>query len=211
MDTSYDTQNAAAAFRLLGSLFSVDPVIDEGGPELFDSIAAMDVDEEAEPWPFVERDVCASLLSVMKDGASGDRIELARMYRRLFIGPMPMQAPPYGSVYTDRDQVLFGEATLELRAWLNRVGIGIAKDEAAPEDHIGTMLSLLAWIIETKPQVLDEYLAEHLLTWAPHYLDELESAAQEGFYVALAQLTRLTLEGLREELKLEVVEPRFYR
>ena len=33
-------------------------------------------------------------------------------YRRLFVGPGHLPAPPWGSVYTDRECVIFGEATL---------------------------------------------------------------------------------------------------
>ena len=91
------------------------------------------------------------------------------------------------------------------------MGIGVDNDEVAPEDHIATMLSLAAWIMRVKPAVLKEYLEKHLLTWAPHYLDELEEAAGDGFYGSLAALAALTLDGAREQLDLQIEVPRFYR
>ncbi len=203
--------SAAAAFDLMGLLFACDPVQDERSPELFAQVAAMDVELMSSEWPFVDPGLAKPLLEEMKRGASGDLCELAREYRRLFVGPQALPAPPYGSVYTDRDQVVFGESTLALRAWLRRVGIAVENDEVAPEDHIGIMLQLLAWIMRTKPALTDDYLVLHVLTWAPHFLSQLEDAAAPGLYRALAQLANATLTAAQSELGLHVEEPRFYR
>ena len=211
MAETMDFEAASAAIDLLGTLFASDPKRDAESADAFNSLATMNVDAVAVDWPFVDAEVCAPLLRGLQEGALKGADELAKEYRRLFVGPNALQAPPYGSVYTDPDQVLFGASTLALRGWLNEVGIGIDNDEVAPEDHIATMLSLAAWIMRVKPAVLEEYLAKHLLTWAPHYLGELGEAASDGFYRCLATLAGLTLEGAREQLGLNVEEPRFYR
>ena len=127
------------------------------------------------------------------------------------MGPGHLPAPPWGSVYTDRECVVFGEATLALRAWMRRIGVARTTDERTPEDHIGLMLALLAYLAEERPELTDEYLRDHLLTWAPHYLEALEEAADHPIYQGLAALTRSTLLGLQEARGLEVVTPRFYR
>ncbi len=173
--------------------------------------------------------------------------DLTWEFRRLFVGPGVKPAPPWGSVYTDRDRVVFGASTLELRAWMRERGVarttgweadqvvaraagqeaGRAADCAAgqegrraagqvtgggePEDHIGLMLALMAWLAQYQPENLSEYLKAHLLTWAGHYLDELACAAQHPFYEGLASLTKASLDGLRDSLSLEVIEPKFYR
>ena len=56
----------------------------------------------------------------MREGlvAGADNEELVWEYRRLFVGPGHLPAPPWGSVYTDHECVIFGEATLALRAWM---------------------------------------------------------------------------------------------
>jgi TorA maturation chaperone TorD len=132
-------------------------------------------------------------------------------YRRLFVGPNKMPAPPWGSVYTDREQVIFGAATLDLRQWMREQGIERLGDEKTPEDQIGLMLVLMAWIAQNKPQVLEDYLQHHLLTWSSHFLDELIEAVQQSFYEGLARLTKATLEGLQSDLHLSVEYPRYYR
>lgn len=204
-------ENAAFAVDMLGSIFSCDPLLDSQAPKLFESLAQMDVSEAASDWPFVSPDAVEPLLSNLKAGAAQDLAPLAKEYRRLFIGPNALKAPPYGSVYTDPDQVLFGEATVKLRKWLSESSIGIKNDNIEPEDHIGTMFLLWAWIMHRKPKLTEEYLSDHLLTWAPHYLAELEEATDNEFYHSLATLARITLEGAQEKLGLEVTLPRYYR
>lgn len=149
-----------------------------------------------------------------QDGVAAHAViddDLIWEYRRLFVGPGHLVAPPWGSVYTDRDCVIFGESTLDLRRWMRENRIKVAEDKGEPEDHIGTMLSLMAWVAEHKGDLLPAYLREHLLTWAPHYLGILECEAVHPFYRGLAQLTRESLEGLKAKLDLDVKEPRFYK
>ncbi len=140
-----------------------------------------------------------------------DDEDLMWAYRRLFVGPDRLVAPPWGSVYTDHECVIFGESTLALRAWMRAHGIERTTDERTPEDHIGLMLAMLSFLVQERPELVDEYAAGHLLTWAPHYLEQLEQAAEHPFYEGLARLTRRSLEGLQQERRLDVTVPRFYR
>lgn len=132
-------------------------------------------------------------------------------YRRLFVGPAAKAAPPWGSVYTDRECVVFGEATLDLRQWMRQTGIEKLNDDKEPEDHIGLMLMMMSWISVNKPEALDDFLRLHLLTWSSHFLEEMEEATDHPFYKGLARITRLSLEGIQEDREIEVEYPRFYR
>lgn len=180
--------------------------------DAFAAMAELDVEAAAAEWPFVDEAAAAGALALMREGlaAGADNEELVWEYRRLFTGPGHLPAPPWGSVYTDRECVVFGEATVALRAWMRRVGVARTTDERTPEDHIGLMLALLAYLAEERPELVDEYLRDHLLTWAPHYLEALEAAAGHPFYQGLAALTRSTLLGLQAARGLEVTLPRFY-
>ena len=178
----------------------------------FDAMAALDVDAAAAVWPFVGEDEARADLRLMVDGlAQGRDDALVNEYRRLFIGPNPKPAPPWGSVYTDRECVVFGLTTLDLREWMRAQGIARTTDERTPEDHIGLMLALMAYVALNKPDVLDEYLQKHLLTWSSHFLDELADAAEHPFYQGLAKITKASLEGIQHERGIAVTYPRFYR
>ncbi|NHX33579.1 Tat proofreading chaperone DmsD, partial [Escherichia coli] len=83
---------------------------------------------------------------------------LQEAYQRLFIGPYALPAPPWGSVYLDKENVVFGISTLELRAWLRNNQINIELNQKEPEDHVGLIFLLTAWVIENKPELLRELL-----------------------------------------------------
>lgn len=179
-----------------------------------EAIAALDVEAAAEEWPFVSHEEAERALGLMRDGlaAGPDANELMWEYRRLFVGPARKPAPPWGSVYTDKDMVVFGASTMALRDWMRHAGVAMAKGSSdEPEDHIGIMLELLAWLAQEHPELIAEYLTDHLLPWSSHFLDQLEEAADHPFYEGLAALTRASLEGMQEEFELEVVYPQFYR
>lgn len=192
---------------------------------VFSAMAALNPQDAASEWPFAAREEALCAFSLMAEGLAGCTgvspctgqkafmadDALVDEYRRLFIGPAPKPAPPWGSVYTDRECVVFGESTIALRAWMRDNGIARLSDERTPEDHIGLMLALMAHVARMHTGLLDEYLRLHLLTWAPHFLHEFAEAAEHPFYRGLAMLTDSSLEGIREALSVDVVEPRFYR
>lgn len=203
----------------LGPLFLHDPKTDWSlvGP-LYETLAASDAQELAEAWPFGSPSVADVTLDAMvKEAALATSSEeglaaLADEYRRLFVGPEPKAAPPWGSVYTDKDQVVFGASTLALRDWLRSQGISIDSGESdEPEDHIGTLLVLLSWLAQEHPDLIPEFLKLHLLPWADHFLEIMQGATDHSFFEGLAVLTRESLADIQKELGLSVETPRFYR
>lgn len=206
----------AAAFlgETLGPLFLYEPGSPEAAP-LYEELRVLDVAAAAAEWPLAPAGDAARALGSISEGlaAAGSDADdgLLWEYRRLFVGPAAKAAPPWGSVYTDRECVIFGEATLRLRAWLRRADIQMPGEGKEPEDHIGLMLLLMAWIARHRPELFDEYLSDHLLTWAPHFLEIVQAQSGHPFFQGLALLTSSSLQGLQESLGLTVVTPRFYR
>ena len=205
----------------LAPFFLQDPRTGDAGAE-FAAVAVLDAQAAGAEWPFVGEEEAARCLAMMveglapscaaeESGAFAADDDLTWEYRRLFIGPGAKPAPPWGSVYTDRECVVFGATTLELRAWMREHGVARIVDERTPEDHIGLLLALMAWLAQYQPENLEEFLRLHLLTWAGHFLDELAEAAEHPFYEGLARLTKASLDGLQDALGLEVETPRFYR
>ena len=211
-DGSDVLEGIAFVGETLGPFFLQDPKTGEAGAA-FQALAALDVDAAAAEWPFAGEAEARACLALMKEGlAHGiEDDDLVWEYRRLFVGPAPKPAPPWGSVYTDRECVVFGESTLALRAWMRAQGIARLVDDKTPEDHIGLMLVLIAWIARNQPADLDDYLRLHLLPWSSHFLDELAEAAKQPFYEGLARLAKASLEGIQSERALDVAYPRFYR
>ncbi|KAA9001093.1 Tat proofreading chaperone DmsD [Affinibrenneria salicis] len=158
-------------------------------------------------WPCGRCEASAAALGQMVSGLAGEhRRALKQDWQRLFIGPDRLPAPPWGSVYLDRESVLFGDSTLALRQWLRQRGIAPQLERREPEDHIGLMLMLAAWTAENQPAWLDELLAEHLLPWAMRYLELLEPGARHPFYLGLARLARISLNDWREARRITVAK-----
>ncbi len=132
-------------------------------------------------------------------------------YRRLFVGPAHKAAPPWGSVYTDYQEVMFGASTLELRAWMRSRGITQTQCDNMPDDHIGLLIALLDSLL---PEHLDcalELLQFHLLPWCGHFFGILERETTHPLYRALARFCDAYLNNVWYITQLSVVIPHFYR
>ncbi|MCL1799503.1 MAG: molecular chaperone TorD family protein [Eggerthellaceae bacterium] len=195
----------------LGPLYLVDP--EQGACSgLLEAFAFSDAEQLGREWPFVGDAEAAALISRMKEGLEGGPDTLVWEFRRLFaIGPTPKPAPPWGSYYTDREGATCSTATLELRRWLAAQGIGQAEGDKKVEDHIGQMLALMSWIALNDPRLLEEFLSLHFLTWSGHFLEALDASTDHLFYKGLALLTNASLCGIRDELKLSITSPHFFR
>lgn len=147
----------------------------------------------------------------MPDAGGKVPADIVEEYRRLFVGPAKKAAPPWGSVYTDHEGVIFGATALDLHDWLSAHGVLVAAGDHMPDDHIGRMLELMAWIAERRPELLDEYLSGHLLTWSGHFLERVERESAHPFFTGLARLCACTLDGIQAEFSLQPTTPRFYR
>lgn len=194
----------------LSPLFLEDPV--KGDQAVYSAFKALDADAAAAEWPFAEPTLAAECLSTMvRELNNTPAADLAHDFRTMFVGPFKKTCPPWGSVYMDHEGVTFGPTTLALRKWMRKTGIERVQDERMPDDHIGYLLSMMAWTALNRPEALEELLTEHLLTWAAHFFNLMENSAEQAFYIALARLTRDSLEGIQEIAGLEVETPRFFR
>ncbi|MCC8374911.1 MULTISPECIES: TorD/DmsD family molecular chaperone [Photorhabdus] len=125
-------------------------------------------------------------------------------YSILFEGQGVMPAPPWGSVYLDRENALSGESTLAYREFLTKQNIVMSSKQREPEDQFGLMLLALVYILEQghKPAART-LLEQHLLPWAYRYLELMQTTKLENdFYPILATIAIDYLKTLQTELKL---------
>ncbi|VTO23216.1 twin-argninine leader-binding protein DmsD [Klebsiella variicola] len=134
----------ALSARTLGALFSYAP----NSAHIAPLVAAFQDGSWQQQWPFP---VTAPLASAF---AASTEESLPEAWQRLFIGPWALPAPPWGSVWLDKESVLFGDSTLALREWMRTNGIALDAERNEPEDHFGTLLLLAAWLCETEQDAL---------------------------------------------------------
>ena len=137
---------------------------------------------------------------------------LPQAWQRLFIGPYALPSPPWGSVWLDRENVLFGDSTLALRQWMRDNGIQFALQQNEPEDHFGSLLLLTAWLAENgRHTECEQLLAWHLLPWSAGFLDVFIEKADHPFYQGLGKLARLTLAKWQSQLLVPVADKPLFR
>ncbi len=214
-------QGIAFVGNVLAPFFLEDPRTGKAG-DTFAAFAALDGDSAARDWPFVDTDEACWQSGMMQEGlaaslAAGEEgvfvadDDLTWEYRRLFVGPNALPAPPWGSVYTDRECVMFGHTAQDLHEWMRKHGVARFSDEKTPDDHVGLMLYLMAWLAQHQPADVEEFLQLHFLPWAGHLLGELATHTEHPFYRGLALLTHASLDGIQADLGLDVKEPPFFR
>ncbi|SBW00684.1 hypothetical protein KL86DPRO_11825 [uncultured delta proteobacterium] len=133
--------------------------------------------------------------------------EAEEEYARLYVGPQALPSPLWESVYRDPEHVLFGEATLAVRRFYGRYGLGFSRQGTEPDDHIAPELEFMWHLTSLSVQALDgedtesalprfvslcsdqlDFLKSHLLEWAPQSFTLQFPHAQTGLYAGLARL-----------------------
>jgi TorA maturation chaperone TorD len=188
----------------LGALLYYPPT----APELAGILELLKADTLAD-WPFGTDSELAKAVALINEGLQSSDT-MSEAYQRLFVGPAHLFAPPWGSVYLDKESVMFGDSTLRLRAWLAEQGIQAEPVENEPEDHIGLMLMLTAWLITNKPETLNDYLAEHLFPWVGRYIELLTEHADNSFYKGVAMLAAISIKGWKEATGVSAKEYKLY-
>ncbi|RYJ18300.1 Tat proofreading chaperone DmsD [Rahnella variigena] len=200
---------SAESISLTGKILGVVLFYPPDSREVQPLIALLESSEWAPLWPCATEDAKAQVTEYFSQIDQAQE-SLADAYQRLFVGPYALPAPPWGSVYLDKESVVFGDSTLALRQWMRENGIEPHLKQAEPEDHIGLLLMMSAWLAENSPALLNEFLTMHLLPWAGRYLELLRQKAEHPFYVGVALLAESTLCGWIQQQGLDVVTADLY-
>lgn len=141
-------------------------------------------------------------------------------YTRLFIGPVSLVAPPWESVYGQKDAMLFQESTLEVRNTYRQFGLipegypRVADDSLALELHFMALLAqrgLDAFYAGKYDELAADlsgsadFLKKHLLVWVPKFLERMKGAKSNILYpqmcLALDEFLRKDAGTVSEILK----------
>ncbi len=129
----------------------------------------------------------------------------------LFEGIGEMPVPPWGSVYLDKEKVLFGESSVQYRLFLQKNGVVLNSGQREPEDQFGLMLLACAYLVEQdKTQAAYELIGEHLMPWGYTYLEQLESKAPNEFYQLLGSDVAQWMKNLIQQHDINVAEKKIY-
>ncbi len=137
--------------------------------------------------------------------------QLENDFSVLFEGIGTMPVPPWGSVYLDKEKVLFGESNVEYRLFLQQNGVVLNSGQREPEDQFGLMLLACAYLIEQdKTQAAYELIGEHLMPWGHTYLKQLACKAPNSFYQLLGNDVANWMQNLIQQHDIAVVQKKIY-
>lgn len=137
--------------------------------------------------------------------------ELEYQYSVLFEGQGEMPCPPWGSVYLDKENIVFGESTTDYRAFLRRNGIEIKREYREPEDQFGLMLLALSQLLESgNSDAGMTLITEHLMPWGERYLELLSNNNVSEYYASLAKVTKELFDLLQREFDYSVTTKALY-
>lgn len=135
-----------------------------------------------------------------------DRNELQAEHERLFSMRESMPAPPWSSMYLDKESILFGQSNKHYCDFIEHCGLGLRENAQDPEDHLGLMLIVLGMLIDDgQEQHVKELLGEYLSTWTPFYFARLHAVSPDSAYSKLATQVTLLLDILRKHYSVQVL------
>ncbi|MBY6108533.1 molecular chaperone TorD family protein [Ferrimonas balearica] len=170
-----------------------------------DALAALA--ECVESWP---DPLTPAQRQVWQEGlAQPDALLLAN--EQLFWVPGSQRLSPFGSVYTDKDNLTWGESA---QAWQR---FTMAQQwqpmlECAAPDHVTEQLLLLATLLEQgNVEACSALLCDHLMPWVPRFIAGLEAQSVSRFYQAVAQMLGAVLQALMAQWSLSATAMPLYR
>lgn len=204
-DWDFDKQQLIAASKILATLLRTKP----SSSDLQSFFGLLEHENLSELWP---SETPAKIEIAQRKLLSHPRDkELDLLWQNVMIGPQHLEAPPWGSVYLDHEQVVFGDSCVELAFFLKSIGIQLNTGMNEPEDHIGLMFWYIAGLLEKEEDAqLVTLLEEHLLPWSNRYTELLYTKAPHPFFEGLAALIKEHLEYLQHHYAVTPVEKKLY-
>lgn len=158
-------------------------------------------------WPMVRDPLTLQGIASLTVGVATPLDDLVRDYTALFIVP-PLPAVPWESVYRSRERLVFEKETFDVRRAYAAFGLRAPMLNREPDDHIGLELSFVAHLAVAALDAVElgdgekaqralvaqqDFLRDHLLTWAPQFTACVRENAATGFYRGVADLCEATL------------------
>jgi TorA maturation chaperone TorD len=124
--------------------------------------------------------------------------EVGDEYDALFIGLARGELLPYASYYLTG--FLNEKPLAKLRSDMQRLGIERHENVKDPEDHIGSLMEMMAGLISGRygePASIEtqrNFFRAHIEPWAGHFFEDLEAAKSSRFYQPIGTIGRVFIE-----------------
>lgn len=162
---------------------------------------------------FIEERVCHNLQNLLDGWAAGASKAANKMnlnlkaanqdnlmvdHAALFVGPFELIAPPYGSVYLEKQRQVMGDSTMEVLQHYENAGLSVDVKDAP--DHIAIELEFMHFLCMKEAESSasgEEQDAEkfrelqrdfflNALQWVPQFCSAIREGIASPFYMELA-------------------------
>lgn len=142
--------------------------------------------------------------------------DLSVEHAKLFVGPYELKAPPYGSVYLDREKRVMGDSTMEVIRTYQKHGLSIVDEFKELPDHMCAELEFMYYLIHKEVEALrntdtkralkwiepqEAFFNTFLSPWVPAFCARIQEGTDNEFYRALAECVLTFVEHSQEYLK----------
>ncbi|ABV35920.1 cytoplasmic chaperone TorD family protein [Shewanella sediminis HAW-EB3] len=204
MQTKHQLLLASAASGILHNVFYSRPT-----PEFLCSLSSI-----LKQWPLQTVPSKMAIEHIVNSIEIDDVTTLDEDYHALFVGPGKRHAYPWGSVYTDKEKLLFGDSTVAFEHFCLSHGIEFELDGNEPTDHVGLLLGALSTLLKQSDpehlQAVSSLLEVHLLPWVSAFLDAVDENSVTGYYRGFSKLLRIWINDWELNLKLNPTSTRLY-
>jgi len=160
--------------------------------------SADDVDDILSCWPSIRTPIDSVIEEMRNSIKFNDYEKLRKDYYRLFIGPGVKMAYPWGSVYTDKDNLLCGESCDDFLTFCKKNSIKVNCEKRQPIDHVGVIIAVLSYLLENNKVLLsNELIVNHLEPWLDKFLSCVYEHADTKFYYGCAKLVDIVIADLK--------------
>jgi len=120
-----------------------------------------------------------------------------REYHELFVGLGRGELVPYASYYLTG--FVYEKPLADLRADLERLGVARRPDNHEPEDHVASVLEVMAGLVEGRfgdgtLRTQRSFFARHVEPWMGRFFHDLERARTARVYARLGRVGGLFVE-----------------
>lgn len=146
-------------------------------------------------------------------------------YTKMMIGPFDLAAPPWESVYVQKEKMLFQKCTMDVRKTYEHFGFQKAAYNIEADDHIGLELDFIYHLNNLCMQSVKEeniqevsylltqqekFIEEHLSAFVPELSKRIVEHAETPFYVGMAKVLnhylQMDSQVLKELISIDIVQ-----
>jgi len=123
--------------------------------------------------------------------------DLIADHAQLMIGPFELLAPPYGSVYLEKNRKIMGDTTMEVGQFYFDCGLEVASDYNDPPDHIAVEMEFIYFLLseifnslnedkvenaENYKTKLREFLKRYYFPFSENFAEKIKDNAETNVY-----------------------------